>query len=440
MTALLDRLRPAEPSGLAGRAKGVLAIAFAPVFTTAAVLAAAVLALFVAAGLSLSGVPAVVASVWLVCHRVPLDVDGTRLGVLPLLPVVLLIFYTRRSVRGAGVRGRQTWVVLAAAVLGPVCVAALAVALLAGGAGGLPVGAPALPVSLLAVAVVHLIGALTGLAGPSGALLQLRRRLPPWAWTGLAQVPLLVASLLAAGAVLVSLALLVSLPTASRLVAEGGGAPGAIGLVVLSTVYLPNVVVAATSVVLGPGAGLGHSTVTVFGATGAPVPALPVLAVLPEGSGSWWWLLLLAVPAALATMLGLRCARSGLGRADGVRAVLVAAVVVAVVVAAMGSAAGGTLGKGVFNPVGVPVLGLAGATVGWLAVVGCAALLVRTQPWGDKPAPTVQESADTDTDTTGVGSEAGDEVPVDVTSAGDGLNDKSDTAAPDKSGTVQPDP
>lgn len=392
MTTLLDRLRPAEPSGLADRVKGVLGVAFGPVLTTVVVLAAAVLVLFVAAGLSLSGVPAVVASVWLACHRVPLDVDGTRLGVLPLLPAVLLIFYTRRSVAGAGARGRQTWVVLAAAVLGPVCVAALAVAVLAGGVGGLPVGAPALPVALLAVAAVHLIGALAGLAGPSGVLLQLRRRLPRWAWTGLAQVPLLVAALLAAGAVLVSLALLTSLPTASRLVAEGGGASGALGLVVLSTVYVPNVVVAATSVLLGPGAGLGHSTVTVFGATGAPVPALPVLAVLPEGSGSWWWLLLLVVPAALATALGLRCARSGLDRADGLRAVLLAGVVVAVVVAALGSAAGGPLGKGVFNPVGVPVLGLAGATVGWLAVVGCAAFLVYTQPWGNTPDDTVDES------------------------------------------------
>lgn len=406
--------------------------------TTVAVLAAAVLALFVLAGLSLSGVPAVVASVWLACHRVPLDVDGTRLGVLPLLPVVLLMFYTRRSVRGTGARGRQTWVVLAAAVLGPVCVAALAVAVLAGGAGALPVRAPALLLALLAVAVVHLVGALSGLAGPSGTLLLLRRRLPRWAWTGLAQVPLLVAALLAAGAVVVLLALLASLPTASRLVAEGGGASGALGLVVLSTVYVPNVVVAATSVVLGPGAGVGHSTVTVFGATGAPVPALPVLAVLPQGSGSWWWLLLLAVPAALATMLGLRCARSGLDRADGLRAVLLAAVAVAAVVAALGSAAGGTLGKGLFNPVGVPVLGLAGATVGWLAVVGCAALLVHTQPWTDKPAPTVE--APSDAEAAGVGSEAGDEVPVDVTSAGDGVNDEPVVAAADKSDTVQPDP
>ncbi|MEO6882208.1 MAG: DUF6350 family protein [Mycobacteriaceae bacterium] len=392
MTALLDRLRPAEPSGLADRVKGALGVAFGPVLTTVAVLVAAVLVLFVAAGLSLSGVPAVVASVWLACHRVPLDVDGTRLGVLPLLPVVLLIFYTRRSVAATGARGRQTWVVLAAAVLGPVCVAALAVAVLASGAGGLPVGAPALPLALLAVAVVHLIGALAGLAGPSGALLQLRRRLPHWAWTGLAQVPLLVAALLAAGAVLVVLALLTSLPTASRLVGEGGSAAGALGLVVLSTAYVPNVVVAATSVLLGPGAGLGHSTVTVFGATGAPVPALPVLAVLPEGSGSWWWMLLLAIPAALATVLGLRCARSGLDRADGLRAVLLAGVGVAAVVAALGWASGGALGKGMFNPVGVPVLGLTLATVGWLAVVGGAAFLVSTQPWRTTPDASVAGS------------------------------------------------
>lgn len=376
------------PAGPGELLRALVVLALGPVLAATAVLTAVVLVLAVVGGAALAGVPAVVASLWVAAHGAALDVEGTRLGVLPLLPVLGLVLLTRRSVigfatpRGVGpspVRGRAALPVLGAAVAGPLVLGVLAVFVLATGAGGLPV-APASVVGTLGQVVgVHLLGAVLGLVRPSGTWVRVRRALPRWARTGLAQVPVVGLALLGAGGLLALVALVVSAGTFGRLVHAGGGVAGGAGLVLLSLAYLPNVVVGAVSVLVGPGAVVGHATVTPFGAVGAPVPPLPVLAALPEGSGAWWWPVLLVVPAAVAVVLGLRCSRSGLGRDDALRAVGVTAVALGLLAAVLGGQAGGVLGGGAFTPVGVPVLALATATVGWFAVLGCAAVLVDTQ-------------------------------------------------------------
>ncbi len=384
--------RQAPPGSPAALLRALVVLALGPVLAVAAVLTAVVLVLAVAGDAALAGVPAVVASLWLAAHGATLDVDGTRLGVLPLVPVLGLVLLTWRSVvgfaipRGAGagagastVRGRAALPVLGAAVAGPLLVGVLAVVVLATGAGGLPVAPASVVGTLVQVVGVHLLGAVLGLVRPSGTWVRVRRALPRWARTGLAQVPVVGLALLGAGGLLVLVALVLSAGTFGRLVHSGGGVAGGAGLVLLSLAYLPNAVVGAVSVLVGPGAVVGHATVTPFGAVGAPVPPLPLLAALPEGSGSWWWPVLLVVPAAVAVVLGLRCSRSGLGRDDALRAVGVTAVALGLLVAVLGRQAGGALGGGAFTPVGVPVLALATATVGWFAVLGCAAVLVDTQ-------------------------------------------------------------
>ena len=373
MTSLLDR----PPRGSVARTpivRSLVSAGLVPALTAVAVLTAGVLIVLVAGGIDLRGTAAVVAAVWLVAHQVPLTITGTTLGVLPLVPTAVLVWVTARSVAATGARGRRCTWVAGAAVLGPVLVAAVALGVLTVTPGGLPLAVPQGLGALLRVAVVHALGAGLGLARPSGRLTRLRRAVPGWAWAGLVRVPELLGVLVAAGMVLTTLALVRGFSGAVAFIGAGGGAGGAIGLVLLSTAYLPNVAVGALSVAVGPGATVGTSTVTVFGAVHGPVLPLPVLAALPTGGGSWWWPGLLLVPAAVGVLLGLRVLRAGAARGDALRSVLVAALVTGVVVGVLGEVAGGGLGR--FTPIGVPALALAVATVAWLGIFGGAIVLL----------------------------------------------------------------
>lgn len=354
--------------------RSLVSAGLVPALTAVAVLTAGVLVVLVAGGIDLRGTAAVVAAVWLVAHQVPPTITGTTLGVLPLVPTAVLVWVTARSVAATGARGRRCTWVAGAAVLGPVLVAAVALGVLTVTPGGLPLAVPQGLGALLRVAMVHALGAGLGLARPSGRLARLRRAVPGWAWSGLVRVPELLGVLVAAGMVLTTLALVRGFSSAVAFIGAGGGAGGAIGLVLLSTAYLPNVAIGALSVAVGPGATVGTSTVTVLGAVHGPVLPLPVLAVLPTGGGSWWWPGLLLVPAAVGVLLGLRVLRAGAARGDALRSVLLAALVTGVVVGALGEVAGG--GLGMFTPIGVPALALAVAIVAWLGIVGAAIVLV----------------------------------------------------------------
>jgi len=369
VTALLDRPRQGRVD-LGSEVRLLLGVAFGPAVVGVAVLAAAVLTVLVASGIDLARTPAVVAVVWLAAHQVPVTIDGAPLGVLPLLPTAVLGWATLRGVVGTGVSGRRCARVLAAAVLGPVLLAVAALGTVRAATGTLPLSTPDPARALAWVVAVHLTAGVIGVARPSGYLAVLRRAVPRWMWVGVRQVPMVLAALLGAGVVLTIAALAFSASTVIELVGTGGGAGGGLGLLLLSLAYLPNVAVGAVSITVGPGAFLGQSTVTAFGAVAGPVPALPLLAVLPQSTGSWWWPVVLGVPAAVAVLLGWRLDRGGVVRTEAVFAVVCAAVMSAVVLGALGVAAGGSLGTGVFTPVGVPALALAGAALGWLAVVG----------------------------------------------------------------------
>lgn len=372
MTALLDRPNRA-PVDRVATLRSLASVALGPALTTVAVLTAGVLVVLVAGGIDLGGTAAVVAAAWLGAHQVPITITGTTLGVLPLLPTVVLVWVTGRGVAASEVRGRRCAWVAGAAVVGPVLVAAAGVGVLTVAPGGVPVGVPEGAGALVRVAAVHALGAALGLARPSGQLARLRRAVPGWAWSGLVRVPEMIAVLLAAGAVLTTLALVRGISTAAAMVGTGGGAGGALGLVLLSAAYLPNVAIGALAVAVGPGAVLGTVTVTAFGAVPGPVPALPVLAVLPAGSGAWWWPVVLVVPAAVGALLGLRVLRAGAGRNDALRSVGLAALLTGILLGALGEVAGG--GLGTFSPVGVPAPALAVATAAWLGIVGCATVL-----------------------------------------------------------------
>ena len=366
-------------------------MALGPSIASAAIVTALVLVTLVAAGSDVTDVGASAAATWLAAHQVPLTISGSPLSVLPLLPTGLLIWATYRSTAGDPVAEEDPRWVLGAALGGPLVLASMALAVIHGFAGAVPLAGPPVVPTVVIVLGVHALGAVLGLAQRAALRDRVRRGLPGWAIDGAALVPRVVKRL-AIGATVVSvLCLACSLSTAAELTGSGGGFAGGLALIVVSLAYLPNVVIGALSVAVGPGVTLGHTTVTAFGAVHAPLPALPVLAVVPQGAGAWWWLAVLAVPVWAAVALGRTAAQRHDDRTDALRAVGIAAVLAGCVLALLGAMAGGVLGTGAMSPVSVPALAFGAVGALWLAVLGAATVL--TQQWRTGDAEAVKESS-----------------------------------------------
>ncbi len=86
--------------------------------------------------------------------------------------------------------------------------------------------------------------------------------------------------------------------------ALGGGVAGLVLLTALHLIYLPNLVLAAASWILGAGFTLGDgSLLSMSGADVGLLPAIPAFGIVPAGEGSWaslWWLVIGAVAGAVA--------------------------------------------------------------------------------------------------------------------------------------------
>jgi hypothetical protein len=177
-----------------------------------------------------------------------------------------------------------------------------------------------------------------------------------------------VALLLFAGAAVLSVSLLVSVPTVKELFALNAPGPGsAVGMLMLSGGYLPNAIVAATSFMAGPGFSLGAVALSPVEFTGGPVPGLPLLAALPEDQAPWWPALFV-LPVVVGVIVGRRLRTVDDEPVARLRAVAVAAGVVAIVFVVLGGSAGGRLGVGAFDPVSMRAAALSVALVCWISV------------------------------------------------------------------------
>jgi hypothetical protein len=142
----------------------------------------------------------------------------------------------------------------------------------------------------------------------------------------------------------------------------GGAAAGAVGLVALGALLLPNATAAVLGLAAGPGFFVGSGTlVSVHGVTLSAVPALPLLAALPDTQAVP---LIAFASQAVPAVAGL-VAGSTVGRwftdSDGGSVVaglsgIVAGALLGVLSAAVVWVAGGTLGDGGLADVGAPAL------------------------------------------------------------------------------------
>ena len=181
----------------------------------------------------------------------------------------------------------------------------------------------------------------------------------------------------------VAVALADDVDAAGRLVTGlGGASAGAAGLIGLSLLLLPNAAAAVMGLAAGPGFLVGAGTsVSVSGVTLGSVPALPLMAALPDTQAvPLLAFLSQALPAIAGLVAGVTVGRR-LGDADGgvVTAALwgvVSGVGVGVLVGLWVLLAGGRLGDGGLAEVGAPALatGLAVAAQAGIAAVPAAAV------------------------------------------------------------------
>jgi hypothetical protein len=162
----------------------------------------------------------------------------------------------------------------------------------------------------------------------------------------------------------------------------GGGAAGAVGLLALGVLLLPNAAAAVLGLAAGPGFVVGSGTlVSVHGVTLGAVPAFPLLAALPDTQAvPLLAFVSQAVPALAGLVTGATLGR-WLTADDGASLIaalwgLVAGVGLGLAGAATVAVAGGSLGSGALADVGAPALttGIALAAQSGIAAALAAAV------------------------------------------------------------------
>ncbi|MDT5309264.1 MAG: hypothetical protein QOE48_4966, partial [Mycobacterium sp.] len=81
----------------ARQARDLLRVAFGPAVVALVVIAAVTLLQLVIANSDMTGALGAIASMWLGVHQVPISIGGRELGVMPLLPVLLMVWGTART-------------------------------------------------------------------------------------------------------------------------------------------------------------------------------------------------------------------------------------------------------------------------------------------------------------------------------------------------------
>ncbi len=353
------------------QARDLLRVAFGPSIVALVVIAAVVLLQLVIANSDMTGALGAIASMWLGVHQVPVSIAGSALGVMPLLPVLLMIYGTARTTAAATVSSSwfvTRWVV-ASALGGPLLIAAICLAVIHDAASVLT--ELQTPDSLRAfggVLVVHAIGAAAGVGSRVGRRLLAASPLPNWIPDALRAAAAGVIALMGLSGAVVAGSLIVHWSTMHDLYSITESMFGQFSLTVLSVLYLPNVMVGAAAVAVGSSAHIGLATFSSFTVFGGDIPALPVLAAVPTPPLGPVWVALMIIAAVSAVALGQQCARRPLPLLLALAKVAVAAAVAAAVMALLGFAGGGPLGN--FGDVGVDQATFAPAVFLWFAGIG----------------------------------------------------------------------
>ena len=347
-------------------------VAFGPAIVALVIIAAVTLLQLVIADSDLTGALGAIASMWLGIHQVPVSIGGRELGVMPLLPMLLMVWATARTTAQA-TAGTKSWFVIrwivASALGGPLLIAAITLAVIHDAASVLTeLVTPNALQAFASVAAVHAAGALIGVGSRAGPRLLARWALPGWLADSVRAGVAGVLALLGLSGLVTAGSLVVHWATMHELYAITDSMFGQFSLTVLAVLYAPNVIVGAAAMAVGSSAHIGLATFSPFTVFGGDIPALPILAAVPTPPLGPAWVGLLIIGASSGVAVGQQCGRRALPLVPALVKVAAAAAVAALVLVLLGYAGGGRLGN--FGAVGVDLLTLGVGVFFWFGTVG----------------------------------------------------------------------
>lgn len=359
-------------SGGTRQARDLLRVAFGPSLVALVIIAAVVLIQLLIANSDMTGASGAIASMWLGVHQVPVSIAGRQLAVLPLLPVLAMVWGTARMTANA-TSGRASWFVIrwivASALGGPLLIAAICLAVIHDASSVLTeLQTPNALRASCGVLAVHGIGAGIGVGSHVGRRTLAASGLPGWVADSSRAAAAGVLALLGLSGVVTVGSLVVHWATMGHLYAITDSLFGQLSLTALSVLYLPNIIVGTSAVAVGSSAHVGLATFSPFTVFGGDIPAFPVLAAVPTPPLGPVWVALLIIAAASGVAVGQQCARRPLPVLPALAKLTLAAAVAAVTMAVLGYAGGGQLGN--FGDVGVDQGTFGIAVFGWFVVVG----------------------------------------------------------------------
>lgn len=389
------------------QARELLRVAFGPSIVALGVIAAVVLLQLLIANSDMTGALGAITSMWLGVHLVPISIGGSELGVMPLLPMLAMVWGTARATaRATSPQGSwfvTRWVV-ASAVGGPLLIAAISLAIVHDAASVFTqLQTPDALRAFGSVLAVHAAGAVIGVGSRIGRRVLSESPLPGWLPDAIRAASAGVLALLGLSGVVMTGSMIVHWATMHDLYGITDSVFGQFSLTLLAILYIPNVLVGTAAVAVGSSAHIGLATFSSFTVFGGDIPALPVLAAVPTPPLGPVWVALLIVGAVSGVALGQQAARRPLPLLPAIGKLVVAAALAALIMAVLGYAGGGRLGN--FGDVGVdqatfgPALFLWFAGIGALtvAMTGGIARRVRVQKPGTEPEPEAEAELESET-------------------------------------------
>ena len=390
----------------ARQARDLVRVAFGPAVVALGIIAAVTLLQLLIANSDMTGALGAIASMWLAVHQVPISIGGRELGVLPLLPVLLMVWGTARSSARA-TSSSSSWLVvrwvIASALGGPLLMAAIALAVIHDASSVITeLQTPSALRAFTSVLVVHAIGAAIGVWSRVGRRALAASPLPNWLGDSLRAAMAGVLALVGLSGLVTAGSLVVHWSTMQELYGITDSIFGQFSLTVLSVLYAPNVIVGTSAVAVGSSAHIGFATFSSFTVFGGDVPALPILAAVPTPPLGPVWVALLIVGASSGVAVGQQCARRALPLLPAMAKLLVASIAGALAMSLLAYGGSGRLGN--FGDVGVDQGTLLVGVFFWFAVVGWVTVVMAggirpirlRRPRRPKPAaaPAADEPAD----------------------------------------------
>jgi Family of unknown function (DUF6350) len=362
----------AQGSQGAHQARDLVRVAFGPAVVALVTIAAVTLLQLLIANSDMTGALGAIASMWLGVHTVPISIGGRELGVMPLLPVLLMVWGTARATARA-TSPRSSWLVVrwvvASALGGPLLLAAIALAVIHDASSVIAeLQTPSALRAFGSVLVVHAVGAAIGVWSRMGRTVLAASALPNWLGDSLRAAAAGVLALFGLSGLVTAGSLVVHWATMQELYGITESIFGEFSLTALSVLYAPNVIVGTAAVAVGSSAHIGFATFSSFTVFGGDIPALPVLAAVPRPPLGPVWVALLIVGACSGVAVGQQCARRALPFVPAIAKLLVAAAAGALTMWLLGLAGSGRLGN--FGDVGVDRSALVVGVFFWFAVVG----------------------------------------------------------------------